>query len=194
MENTVLKRHIKRHTREKAVACNICGKMINNKGLENHIKIHTGDKSHVCPQCAKTFIESGNLVRHMRVHTGERPYLCNYCGKTFKQMLGLRRHHKKTHSGSSLTFPCDGCEQSFTVTSDLRAHKRAHHEKNSFPCDQSDKEFAGALKLREHKANHSTKRKVSFLSCDHCERLFWSLDDLEMHRRCHVSVITLRPK
>ena len=50
MENTVLKRHIKRHTMEKAVACNICGKMINNKGaLENHIKIHTGEKSNICP-------------------------------------------------------------------------------------------------------------------------------------------------
>ena len=33
MENTVLKRHIKRHTREQAVACNICGKIYRSRML-----------------------------------------------------------------------------------------------------------------------------------------------------------------
>ena len=162
-----------------------------------------------------TFKHSPNLRNHhIKVHGGVLTYPCEDCDLSFNQRGSLRTH-KRTHSEAS--YPCDQCEKVFSVAFSLRIHQRNHSGKDPLACKQCGILFKEKHTLENHKENnHETlhlykrklqKRKLSNndanlaknrnalpLSCDQCEKIFQRLEDLEMHKKCHISVIFFMPK
>ena len=123
-------------------------------------------KPYHCDQCDKSFNHSGNLIRHKRTHTGVKPYHCEQCDRSFGNCSNFIRH-KKIHTRTK-PYHCYQSDKSYRKftgwTIDLETQTE---EKPTFSCSL----------VRHKKTSHM---KETF-SCDHCDKWFELLSDLNRH-------------
>jgi len=134
-------------------------------------------KTFQCDQCQKIFTRNFCLKRHLETHS-ELPSKekCTTCDINVKN---LYQHNRLVHGAKK--FACDQCEYKTTGTRDLGRHVKAVHDKLKRVCPE-----CGLLIAAEHlRAHLKTAHGPRNLSCDLCQKLFATKDDLKRHRRTH---------
>ncbi|GIY09129.1 hypothetical protein CDAR_534961 [Caerostris darwini] len=76
-KNSLLKRHMLKHTGERQHKCEMCGSAL---------------KLYVCSLCNYSSQYKGNWSRHILRHTGQKPHKCQFCGKQFPRKDTLQTH------------------------------------------------------------------------------------------------------
>ena len=164
---------------------------------------HTGIKPYHCDQCNESFSQSRHLAVHKRTHAGMKPFHCDQCDKSFSQSGHLAKH-KRTHTGVK-PYSCDQCDKLFSNRCTLIRHKKIHTTTKLYYCYQSNKSSSkfGTLSNGQRsqfvdKPNPScslaTHRKKSHVkemfSCDHCDKWFELLSDLNRHVQANLFSLT----
>ena len=115
-----------------------------------------------CNICQKSFPEQLFIV-HQRMHS-EHPFIffhpCNLCDKSFFLVSDLKKH-KGIHTSEN-HYSCEVCKKSFADNSNLIKHKRIHTEETPYSCEICKKSFSDSLIMRQHqKSSAHLKRKKS---------------------------------
>ena len=77
----------------------------------------------------------------------------------------LQTKYKQVQSRNPRNFQCSLCEDSFSLTIDLKTHIKTKHA-GSLKCDKCEKVFDAEWKLSAHLKNHKE------YPCDKCEKVF----------------------
>lgn len=119
--------HLVTHTKERNWICDTCGSRFTKKtSLKIHIReIHEGRRDHSCPLCNYVCAKTSQLKRHRLTHTGEKPFKCTYCEQAYAQSNDLTKHVARVHADGK-AYPCDRCDESFRLLTELRQHYRVH--------------------------------------------------------------------
>ncbi|XP_020568866.1 zinc finger protein OZF [Oryzias latipes] len=184
-----LRRHMRSHTREKALSCKECGKsFFYTKGLTSHMRTHTGEKPFSCKECGKSFFYAKGLTSHMKTHTGEKPFSCKECGRTFSQASYLKSH-MMTHTGEK-PFSCKECGRSFSRANTLKGHMRIHTGEKPFSCKECGRTFSQVSYLKSHMRIHTGEKPFP---CKECGRTFSRRDSLTKHMTIHTREKAFQP-
>ena len=184
-----LKRHMKRHKKDKI--CELCGKgfAFDYELNDHHLKNHEGkgDQRMIpcCKACDRTFDSWQLMLQHRdQEHaTRNEQHQCEVCGKILNSESSLRKHRRK-HSNKK--HGCVTCGSRFTELRSLKIHIQMNHpnnsEEKSLPCEFCGKVFYSKLQLSRHKRYHQGKKYV----CETCGKAFVDLRDLNVHKYKHT--------
>ncbi|GAB5354416.1 hypothetical protein AAMO2058_000117100 [Amorphochlora amoebiformis] len=139
-----------------------------------------GKRGYKCHVCGKTASQLGNILRHYSTHTGERTHKCEKCGAAFAQLATLTKHSASIHGDGTKPYTCivDGCNASFALSQNLKAHLRTHPGRRPFGCPFCPKTFSRKASLCRHQA-------MGCYSCPHCTLRFSSKGGLKEHIAGH---------
>ena len=135
-----LRDHVRRHTKEKIVACPDCGATFaSNTKFHVHCKrqIPIDVQGFQCSHCNKFYPTEGILRDHMRVHVFN--YKCTLCDMSCDTPTSLAKHVRYRHI-STRSFPCQLCNHAAKSQQDLDSHMTVHTSGPNFSCD-----FEGCL-------------------------------------------------
>lgn len=156
-----LREHLRRHTKEKIVACPDCGATFaSNTKFHIHcqrqiplegnrqivcICLHSFSKSHStemitqyctvqgfqCSHCNKFYPTERILRDHMRFHVFN--YKCSLCDMSCESPASLAKHVRYRHV-STRTYPCQLCSHAAKSQQDLDSHMTVHTNGPNFSC------------------------------------------------------------
>ena len=186
--------HTHTHTKEKVVACPVCGNLFaNNMKFKDHIVRQTTanvfDPNLVCSFCQK-YLPSERLLReHVRRHVNTLK--CPHCDLTCNTPSRLTQHIRFRHMEIK-PHECPLCHKKFKTSYSLSDHVELHREKNIsciIPgCQYMSKTAKGWQK--HMKTAHSTD---DMLYCCHvCEERFTAGTQLSSHLKS-IHGFTLPP-
>lgn len=80
-------------------------------------------------------------------------------------------------------FPCDYCEESFDLRTDLKAHWKMHSDGNPHICPMCGKSFPDRMSYLKHSELHD---QVKPFKCPVCQKSFCYGSDLRKHAITHT--------
>ncbi|XP_034177913.2 histone H4 transcription factor [Osmia lignaria lignaria] len=129
-----LRDHVRRHTKEKIVACPDCGTTFaSNTKFHIHCKrqIPIDVQGFQCSHCNKFYPTEGILRDHMRMHVFN--YKCTLCDMSCESPSSLATHVRYRHV-STRSFPCQLCNHAAKSQQDLDSHMTVHTSGPNFSC------------------------------------------------------------
>ncbi|XP_015433360.1 PREDICTED: histone H4 transcription factor [Dufourea novaeangliae] len=164
-----LKEHMRRHTKEKIVACPDCGATFaSNTKFHVHCKrqIPLDVQGFQCSHCNKFYPTEGILRDHMRTHIFN--YKCSLCDMSCDTPASLAKHVRYRHV-SSRSFPCQLCSHAAKSQPDLDSHMSVHTNGHNFSCHMESCPYTckGAYSLDRH-IERVHGKKVRWYCCHEC--------------------------
>ncbi|XP_023247341.1 zinc finger protein 845-like [Copidosoma floridanum] len=183
----------KRRTDIVGLECTECNKRYTSrKGLLRHLQVHEG-KKFLCDMCPKKFYRREHLKIHVAKHNIVKPYKCHKCPKRFIKEELLNNHllkhdrvprkPKESTNDGTKRFLCEICSKSFTQSTTLVAHLRAHNGIKPYVCDVCSRPFTTNAYLKMHMRTHTQERPYI---CQYCSRAFARADTLANHLTSHT--------
>ena len=188
-----LKRHLVKHTGEKAFSCQICGALFAHQhGVDRHMKIHANKRPFICSFCNKGFNQKTSLVDHERGHTGEKPYQCDECDEMFARKSKIL-NHKVHHHNAPKPYTCEECGKGFMRSNEIVAHKRTHTGEKPYTCERCGDCFTFIGGLKKHKRRHDIQDGILSIEdkrveCTQCGKAFYTKANLERHMKSHFGI------
>jgi Zinc finger, C2H2 type/Zinc-finger of C2H2 type len=171
----------------KQYACQVCGQLNSSRTvLKTHMLQHQVGKIE-CPIPGCTFLSNSftYMHRHMkRLHILQSPKACQLCGQGCYSATQFQQHMDAHKTESEEVFRClqEECQETFTVSSELRTHMKQHMDIHD--CDVPDCIFTSKSQsdLQLHKINvHS----IWPHSCELCGLGFERSKNLRKHMKYH---------
>ncbi len=135
------------------------------------------DQKHLtCKMCSQICMSQKSLRSHMTVIHNT----CEVCNEAQPNQAALRRHTERLHAPTK----CNFCQTVVTGTEGLRKHVDTAHT-DVWRCTECDDVFATETKLASHTEAHA---RGTLQRCDMCDKFCESLEQLQEHRRMHVSM------
>lgn len=185
-----LQKHTVIHTGERKYKCTVCDRGFTRPALlQRHEKIHTDIPKFLCVFCEKEFLSKDDMEKHTDRHRKNRPFKCKVCSKAFAFKQGLERH-EVVHSREQ-PYPCQYCDKSFCTQSKLARHLVAHAGSRPFPCKYCPKSYLLSHHLSRHMRTH--KESVDMYSCNECEEVYRTCNELVMHSIVHAKETLVCP-
>ena len=181
-----LAKHMKIHSTNKDIECEVCGKLFHYRGLYtgHYNQVHNLNKKQFkCDICQKTFSKNHVLQRHYLIHTNTEKMKCSECGKLISK-LNLKNHLNTVHNNFKEREVCQLCAKEFSNKSHLERHHKIHSGDNEKPykCDQCGIAFRENYNLKVHiKKIHITLNKN--YSCNQCNKSFEYENDVKRHMK-----------
>ena len=185
-DSNYMKRHLKRHDREKINKCQHCDFTGWAKNLRTHLKTHSVEKAHKCNQCFYASTNVNNLREHLRTHSGEKPFKCNQCDYASAH-AGSIRTHLKTHIGEKPN-KCNQCDFKSSHRVGMREHSKTHSREKSKKCKQCEYVFSRADHLKRHLTTHDGEK---LNKCQQCDFESSRADHLRRHLETHIGEKTI---
>lgn len=164
--------------------CRICHRAYHCAStLALHQRIHFIPRPFACTLCTASFSTRRTLTRHFQAHNRWEIPRCFLCGLVFSQVSALHTHEFLLRC----VYPhnCNICGQKFTLSAQLRQHKKRHKTMlhGPFRCGLCDKEFFLRRTLIVHWRRHMAGPTFS---CYLCPKAFYLKTRLASHLRLHV--------
>lgn len=126
---------------------------------------------------------------------GKRTVQCNICKRRMtesKLANHIRLLHVEKDPGENSTtkrkeFKCEYCGKSYAIKYTFDQHVKTHTEGRP-KCPECGSTFASAFSLFRHRAkNHNLEHNYTTHNCDQCDRTFFSVSELNLHKQRHSS-------
>lgn len=141
--------------------------------------------------------EGGKIVTPPKIMmaNGRRLVQCNIC-KRFMTESRLANHIRLLHYQISFDrndentekckeFRCDNCGKSYASKYTFDQHVKTHTEGRP-KCPECASTFASAFSLFRHRAKvHNIEHSYTTHNCDLCNKIFFSLSELTLHKQRH---------
>lgn len=125
---------------------------------------------------------------------GKKAVRCNICKKCMTESK-LANHIRHMHVKDKIEdksiivrpYKCDQCGKSYAIKYTWQQHVRTHTEGRP-KCPECGLTFASAFGLFRHRVkNHDIEHNFKTFNCEHCEKGFFSISELTLHKQRHSS-------
>ncbi len=193
---------------EACFRCALCSKRcLNRQNMRRHV-VSMHSENPCCCVCGQVFAEKKTLLEHINEHEKENIFRCFHCDKEFTELISLRKHalnHNKDldhliipipkHERALPTkgeikrsqrerFRCSFCPQTGSDKQNMRRHIYSMHIENR-DCCVCGEHFSNKDSLIDHMKVHQNDR---IFNCLTCNKEFYSLKKLNMHRFIHENL------
>jgi hypothetical protein len=126
---------------------------------------------------------------------GRRTVQCNICQRHMTEsrlanhirLLHVENGRKSDENSKRKDFRCEYCGKSYAIKYTFDQHVRTHTEGRP-KCPECGATFASAFSLFRHRAkSHNIEHNYTTHACDQCDKIFFSLSELTLHKQRHSS-------
>lgn len=136
--------------------------------------------------------DNQEIANKVEIEDGKRTVQCNICKRKMTESK-LANHIRLLHvenensSDKRKEFKCEYCGKSYAVNYTYQQHLKTHTEGRP-KCPECGSTFASAFSLFRHRAkNHNLEHSFTTHSCDQCDKTYFSISELKLHKQRHSS-------